>query len=149
MAHRIAYDTALLEEFLAALPQRIAFWEHVRAKKTWSKLEHVPTIWDSQLDAYIERLRWVEEHSREATAHLNGHFRFHVVAVALKFGINSAIRYADGPARHFTEAITDDVLSADMELELLIYQQRSDTFQFKASPPLDTAQACESLTASK
>ena len=89
----IAHDGVLLDEFFATLPERIAFWTE-RCNALWDAHDDV-RVGEVQIAAYIERLDWVNLACRNDPEFLalHGHYRFHVVAAALAYGVGPATRY--------------------------------------------------------
>jgi hypothetical protein len=145
-----AYDGALLEEFFATLPERAAFWSEmlvslraklVRERETSADtptvagmpLPPVPidTVGTHSIATYIERLKWVAglKTNPDFVAR-NGHHRLHVVAIALRYGIDSAVRYMRGGSAIWSDDDVQDAYDASQDLEVLIYQQRGDAVRF-------------------
>jgi hypothetical protein len=117
-----AYDAALLDEFFAALPERIRFWANVRDRET---------VGGSEIASYIERLEWIALLETEPTfRRFDGHKRFHAVAIALRYGVQSAMWYLAGSAQQWGDDELQDAFDASRELEFLIYQQRGSDVKF-------------------
>ena len=132
-----AYDGALLDEFLATLNARIAFWVNVGdayRRKEAAMGRYWPTVGMGEIAAYVERLEWV---SRQASDPLfvrrDGSAKFSTVAIALKYGIESALQYLGGSSINWSDDDVEDAHLAAKDLEFLIYQQRGTAVQF--TPP--------------
>ena len=125
-----AYDGGLLTEFFASLPERIAFWEQMLASLD------ARTVGAGQVSAYIERLEWVAslETSSEFLAR-DGHQRFHIVSLALAYGVASALRYIDGSSVDWDDDDLQVAMFAVDELRFLIYQQRGAAVEFRTDGP--------------
>jgi hypothetical protein len=131
------YDATLLDEFFTTLPDRVEFWAAAReeaiAKKEALFGGNGETIGTSEIASYVNRLEWVARRGDDSEfLALNGHQRFHVVAIALRFGIDSARRFWHGSTEDWGDDEMDDVIHADRELEFLIYRQRGSVVEFRS-----------------
>jgi hypothetical protein len=129
-----------LDEFLQTLPQRIGFWAEIRNTHTQDESSL------RLIDTYLERLRWVAQRATEESFLCrDGEERFHEVAVALRYGSDSAMHMLRGedvenadeidtPEDDLEVAIEEAILTSE-ELEFLIYQQRGTAVQFAPGLP--------------
>jgi hypothetical protein len=135
-----AYQGGLLDEFFATVHARIAFW--LNAREAWRAKHAARTGGNGQtagkgdITLYVERLEWVARQASDPWfAARSGSEKFSAVAIALKYGIDSAMRYLGGGPSSWSQDDCQHAVWAYEELEFLIYLQRGTAVQFTPPSP--------------
>lgn len=141
------YDSELFAEFVAELPERIAYWLEMRdlliarnessfsTEETGGLVWRGETVGTAQIDAYIGRLNWVAQTANDPAFCASCADRFGVVALALKYGPDSARRYWYGACEDWSEETWHELDEARDDLAVQIDEERGAAVMFRPSRP--------------
>jgi hypothetical protein len=115
------------EDFLATVPERISFWSEIRRDTLAVEVESEETL---AIGSYLERLRWIFTLCADSEfAELEGSHRLAVIATAVMFGPDAAVRI--WRESELSDHEVEGLLWAQNELIFMVEHDRGSAIEFK------------------